>query len=540
MSLPPRTGQLSFFDAPILLDDLLDEQDEYRLFRQEVLPALEKARPALAEMYCQDNGRAGIEPVVLAGVTLLQFMYKCPDRQAVRSVRLDLGWKFALGLGIQYKGFDPTSLVHFRLRLLEHDKARVVFDAILAGLRDSGRLRRRARQRLDSTHVLGCVSTMSRLEVVRESLRLTVEMIGRQDPPGRPAEWDALVERYCHSTVEWRGQSKEQLEARFLQAGQDALGLIQWLRGQAASIRDHDKSLLLERVFLEQYALTSEGIDPLAVPGSGVVKNPHDPDAQWACKDLDKTKTWTGYKAQVSETVDEEEGVCDKGEPTEQFLVDLTTTEAIASDLDGMQRSLEAQQSAGQDLPPVMYVDAGYVSGQTLAQARQQERELVGPPRPSPQQKGVYTAEEFDVDVAHRKAVCPAGRTSSQCSHIHDAHQGGDYYRFEWGAQCDDCPQRKACTTARSGRRVLSVGPNHDLLQQRRRLAQAPEYRLRMRQRNAIEGTISELTRLGMRRTRYRGLAKTGLANHMLAAACNARRWVRRIAWETSMARKTA
>jgi IS5 family transposase len=87
---------------------------------------------------------------------------------------------------------------------------------------------------------------------------------------------------------------------------------------------------------------------------------------------------------------------------------------------------------------------------------------------------------------------------------------------------------------------VLSVGPHHDLIQARRRLAQTPEYRLRMRQRNAIEGTISELTRLGMRRTRYKGLAKTRLANHMLAAACNARRWVRRMAWETSMARKTA
>lgn len=32
-----------------------------------------------------------------------------------------------------------------------------------------------------------------------------------------------------------------------------------------------------------------------------------------------------------------------KGEPTEQFITEVTTTEAIASDLDGMQRNLQAQ-----------------------------------------------------------------------------------------------------------------------------------------------------------------------------------------------------
>ena len=53
------------------------------------------------------------------------------------------------------------------------------------------------------------------------------------------------------------------------------------------------------------------------------------------------------------------------------------------------------------------------------------------------------------------------------------------------------------------------------------------EFQQRLRQRNAIEGTISELMRLGLRRTRYRGLAKTRLANYFLGAACNAHRWPR-------------
>jgi len=43
-----------------------------------------------------------------------------------------------------------------------------------------------------------------------------------------------------------------------------------------------------------------------------------------------------------------------------------------------------------------------------------------------------------------------------------------------------------------------------------------------MKHRNAIEGTQSELVRAhGMRRARYRGLAKARLQNYFIGAACN-------------------
>jgi IS5 family transposase len=53
-----------------------------------------------------------------------------------------------------------------------------------------------------------------------------------------------------------------------------------------------------------------------------------------------------------------------------------------------------------------------------------------------------------------------------------------------------------------------------------------------MKHRNAIEGTQSELVRAhGLRRARYRGLAKVSLQNYFIGAACNAKRWIRREAW---------
>jgi len=35
-----------------------------------------------------------------------------------------------------------------------------------------------------------------------------------------------------------------------------------------------------------------------------------------------------------------------------------------------------------------------------------------------------------------------------------------------------------------------------------------------------------------LRRARYRGLKKVALQNYLIGAACNAKRWIRRMQWE--------
>ena len=94
-------------------------------------------------------------------------------------------------------------------------------------------------------------------------------------------------------------------------------------------IRDHDKAVLLERVFLEQYEPDSQSTALRKGEESGTVKNPHDPEAQWSSKDLAKTKTWVGYKVQVAETVADSDEARKKGDPTEQFITEVTTTDPV-------------------------------------------------------------------------------------------------------------------------------------------------------------------------------------------------------------------
>jgi hypothetical protein len=528
MSVSRHDPQRSFFDVSFLADNLFDGTDPYSLFRRDIFPALQARRSELEAMYCLDNGRPGIDPVLVAGVTLLQFMEKAPDRRALEQVRYHLGWKHALDLAVGYGGFHATSLVYFRQRLLEHEQARVVFDAILQGLEDKGLIRRRGRQRLDSTHILGLVSSMSRLEMTRETIRLFLRMLERRGQLSKTPGGELLGERYLDSEIPWRHMTKEMLAEKFRQAGQDIHTLIGWVQSRE-NWDEQDKTGLLKRVFAEQFEVIAG--EPQVRKGEypGAVKNPHDPEAQWAAKDPDKKTAWVGYKVQIAETVPADGAIPNpKGRPTSQFVTEVTTTEAIASDLDGRERVERQQQQHGLGRADTLYVDTAYVTDDALGRAEQEGRELIGPARGSCNTSGeFFTAEAFDVSIAERRAICPAGHASTQCSRLENKQTGQVDYRFEWSYHCDDCPLKSQCTNARRGRRMLLVGQHHDLLQARRRQMKTDEFKRQMHHRKAIEGTISEFVRNGGRRTRYRSLAKTALANYFHGAAVNAKRWIR-------------
>jgi hypothetical protein len=86
--------------------------------------------------------------------------------------------------------------VDFRNRLVEHQQSALGFTTILNALEDAGLLSRQSRQPLDSTQRFGRVARMSRLDCVRESLRLALtELEGALPPEARPAFWVRLWER---------------------------------------------------------------------------------------------------------------------------------------------------------------------------------------------------------------------------------------------------------------------------------------------------------------------------------------------------------
>ena len=168
----------------------------------------------------------------------------------------------------------------------------------------------------------------------------------------------------------------------------------------------------------------------------------------------------------------------------------------------------------------------------------------MGPAQPSAGREGLekeYRIEAFDISITERKALCPAGHQSAFCSKLTEQKSGKVSYRFEFGSHCHDCLHRAACVPKTQAHRIIVVGAHHEELQQRRREQQSQEFEVLMHQRNAIEATISELVRgHGLRRARYKGYAKVDLQNQLIAAACNIKRWFRKLLGTAFDAQKEA
>lgn len=601
MSLPSFSTQAELFSTAGLTSNLFPSTDRYRLFAQIVYPAVAGMRGELEKCYCADNGRVAIEPVLMMGVSLLQYLDGLPDRQAVEMLRYHAGWSFALNRQLGDGLFHPTSLVAFRQRLIEHDQSALGFRKILDALVEAGLVSRQSRQRLDSTQMFGLVSRMGRLDCVRETLRRALnELEGMTPSRARPSFWVTLWERYVESQVDYRS-SPETLKRKLAEAGKDCWLLLEWLKGPGQAERAAgEQARLLKRVFGEQFEVVAgtptplskektpvsgdeaeneprpeagttrapapglaDGINPnqevspgqleLSVPvkesavelrfkgkgelSSDRVQNPHDPDATYATKGQgEQKKERIGYKVQVAETV--QEGVLAAGEPTGNFLVGIVTHPAYQSDELGAEKMEQEQAEMGLEKPPVQYVDAAYISAKRLVEVQAEGRELIGPAQCSGRKDGRFIAAEFEIQVEERRGICPAGKASTQCSRLEEQSTGKVSYRFEWGtSDCQGCPLRGQCLGKDQRHRTLVVGEHHTILQARRKEEQTEAFKQKMKHRNAIEGTQSELVRAhGLRRARYRGLAKVRLQNYFAAMACNVKRWLKRKGWELSQA----
>jgi len=537
MSLPAFSTQAELFSTAGLSASLFAPTDRYRLFAQIVYPKVAAARGALEKCYCSDNGRVAVEPVLMLCVSLLQYLEGLPDRQAVEMLCYHAGWNFALNRQLGDELFHHTTLSNFRQRLLENKQSALGFQTILDALAEAGLVSRQSRQRLDSTQMFGLVSRMSRLDCVRESLRLALqELEGMVRPEGRPVFWLELWERYVESQTDYRAGS-EALARKLVEAGTDTARLLEWARGQESLVPGAQLTLL-ERVFNEQFEMSASPAAPKnkGELSSDRVQNPHDPEATYACKGQgQKKKEHVGYKVQVAETVTQAE--LQPGEPTTNFITGIVTHAAHQSDEAGALKMEAEQAEMGLEKPPVQYVDGAYVSAEKLAEAQAQGRSLMGPASVPPSQDGRYTTEDFDIQVEQRQAVCPAGQPSTQCSRLEEGATGHVTYRFEWSTHCADCPLRERCVAPGQKHRTILVGEHHSALQARRREQKTEAFAREMKHRNGIEGTQSELVRAhGLRRARYRGLAKVRLQNYFAAAACNVKRWISRKVWNLKQA----
>src|SRR3954453_9691559 len=476
------------------------------------------------------RGRPAEAPWRLALVTILQFGEGVSDRQAAEAVRGRIDWKYALGLALDDPGFHYSVLCEFRARLLGGGLEQVLLDALLAACRAQGLLRRRGRQRTDSTHVLGALRLLNRLEQVAETMRAALDALAVAAPDWlrahTPADW---FERYGRRVEEYRlpqGQAARQAFAR--QVGEDGMRLLTTVFAPEAppALRALPAVEILRRTWVQRY-LVWEGQVRLREPkdqppAAAQIVSPYEDEARYAPK---RGMSWVGYKVHLTET-------CDDDLP--HLVTDVGTTVAPASDVDQVD-PVQARLAARDLLPATHIVDTGYVRTGNLVTSRQAYQiDLLGPMYDDRQWQAKdpdgFDLAQFHIDWEARVVTCPNGQRSTGWSESRTARQGGQrtqiHIQFAPSA-CAACPVRARCTRAKAGPRHLTLRPRteYDALAAARQRQTTTAFRSQYATRAGIEGTLSQGVRaFDLRRCRYRGLAKTHLQQVSTAAALDVSR----------------
>lgn len=256
-------------------------------------------------------------------------------------------------------------------------------------------------------------------------------------------------------------------------------------------------------------------------PNAQQIVSPYDPDARWSKK---RSTHWTGYKVHLTETADEE---------GPNLITHVATTPATTQDVN-LTTSIHANLAERDLLPAEHIVDAAYVSSEVVVGSRaEHDIELIGPVPPDTswqaRENTGYDVAQFVVDWQAEQVTCPHGKTS-RLWRAGESERGQPIITIWFDqADCGSCTVRGSCTTSEVRPRVLKLRPQaqHEALKTIRQAQTTDEFKQRYARRAGVEGTIAQGTgRFGLRRTPYRGLAKTHLHHILVAIAINLTRFV--------------
>jgi transposase len=476
-------------------------------------------------------GQPGLPPWRLALVTLLQFRENLSDRRAAEAVRARIDWKYLLGLELADPGFDHSVLCEFRSRLLAGSAEERLLHKLLEACQTRGLLKARGRQRTDATHVVASVRALNRLELVGETLRAALNELAIMAPDWlRAAAPEAWYKRYAHRIEDSRlPQAAAKREAYARAVGEDGFALLDRLGRPEApeGLGRLPKIEVLRRVWERHFvrgpteppagggSVRLRGKDD-PPPSAEPVESPYDSEARYRTR---SGTSWTGYVVHLSETCQDD---------MVNLLTHAMTT--VATVHEARCTATIHRALAGKGLTPEEHlVDAAYIDAELLVRGREELGiDLVGPPRPNPSWQGKveggYTIDRFEVDWDEQRVRCPQGKLSSAWSPQVD-QAGTPYISVMFRqADCAACLARPLCTRAKHHARHLSLQPRaeHEALKASRARLGTKEGRRRYARRAGIEGTLSQGVRaFGLRRSRYRGLARTSLQHVATAAAIN-------------------
>ena len=509
--LKAKSAQESFYGS-YLYDKIVPSDHLLRKINQVV--DFSFVNELVRDRYTPDFGRPAEDPEFMLRLCLLQYLYGDSDRQVIENARMHNGYKYFLGLAIDDDVPDDTTISYFRTQRLGEEKFRQVFEQIVQQCIDKGLVKGK-RQIIDSTHIIADIAINSLTGLIKLCRQNVLNTIEKQDPKivGKLG-----LEDLTFTTRDKFSRQEDNLEEEIDQAEALLDGVTEELRQGNLKVTDRlcDNINLLEKAVADR----EEGAADRLV-------SPVDPDARAGKK---TSKRWAGYKGHI---------VVEDGS---EIITAIETTPANKDDGNQLPVLLKQQEQAHALVPEELSGDKAYGSGANLQllDAKHvtgnisliEKYNRVGP--------DLFTQNDFKYDAANDTLTCPAGCVARYSKKdlvmTEDIHRKGIVFQFT-RRQCSSCELRSLCYigSSRIHGRAVHISYYEPYYRQMKERMESEAGLEAYKQRYKIEHKVADLARYcGMRRCRYRVLARARIHTLLAAIASNIKRMTRLLCPEES------
>jgi len=235
------------------------------------------------------------------------------------------------------------------------------------------------------------------------------------------------------------------------------------------------------------------------------------------------SKKWAGYKGHL---VVEEES---------EIITAIETTPANQADGSQLKPLLRQQEDAHDLKPQELSGDKAYDSGANLEHL--ESKGITGNisviEKFNRRGPDLFSHDDFKYDAQHGTLTCPAGCVASHSRRdlvlTEETQRKGILFQFS-RRQCHPCELRALCFTHTSKihGRAVHISVYEPLFQQMKDRMDSEAGREAYSKRYKVEHKVADLARYcGMRRSRYRGIARVKIHNLLAALASNVKRMAR-------------
>jgi transposase len=405
-------------------------------------------RELVKDKYNPDIGRPAEDPEFMLRLCLLQYIYSDSDRDVVGNARLNLAYKYFLGLAVDAEVPDYTTISHFRSVRLGEEKFRLVFEQIVTQCINKGLVKGK-RQIIDSTPVMGNIALNSLTDLVRQCRENVLKTIEKQDAK--------IAEKLGLKDLQKAKKTKFTSKEEGLQKEVEAAGkLLDSVTGELKEKRISPTKELPKDLGLLEKAVADRDED-----ATDRLLSPVDPDARMGKK---TNNSWPGYKAHV--LMEEDTAI----------ITGVETTPANNPDGGQLKPMLKEQERVHSITPEELSGDKAYDWGENLESL--DAKKITGNISLSKQVNrngaGYYNADDFLYDYENHTLMCPAGHMATYCNHVipNKYQQNKPGYAFQFKPeQCNTCPLKAKCVKSKAGRRVYISYYEPYYRQMRERLA---------------------------------------------------------------------